>query len=177
MFGLCERYCDNCFQIRSCWVSKNLASSRVWSVGSRQSLPTPAINDFNPWVASHFNASFDCNTTMFQSRRTLALLAVLLTFAPTVVSFLPFQQHRRPSHQTLRVATDPTSTSSTMDAPGVGRIEDAMKAAKDRGEAAFVGFTTAGYPNAEGTCWYERWAYRHRPAEASFSNANVCSFH
>ena len=31
-----------------------------------------------------------------------------------------------------------------------GRIEDAFAAAKDKGEAAFVSFVTAGYPAAEG---------------------------
>lgn len=33
-----------------------------------------------------------------------------------------------------------------------GRIEDAFAAAKDRGEAAFVSFVTAGYPSPEGEC-------------------------
>ena len=31
-----------------------------------------------------------------------------------------------------------------------GRIEDAFQAAKDRGEAAFITFVTAGYPTAKG---------------------------
>jgi len=31
-----------------------------------------------------------------------------------------------------------------------GRIEDAFQAAKDRGEAAFVTFVTAGYPSVHG---------------------------
>lgn len=35
-----------------------------------------------------------------------------------------------------------------------GRIEEAFKAAKERGEAAFVTFVTAGYPTAQGTCVY-----------------------
>lgn len=38
-----------------------------------------------------------------------------------------------------------------------GRIEDAFQAAKDRGEAAFVTFVTAGYPSVQGkviaACW------------------------
>lgn len=33
-----------------------------------------------------------------------------------------------------------------------GRIEDAFGAAKERGEAAFVTFVTAGYPSAKGMC-------------------------
>jgi len=32
-----------------------------------------------------------------------------------------------------------------------GRIEEAFGAAKERGEAAFVTFVTAGYPTAKGT--------------------------
>jgi hypothetical protein len=32
-----------------------------------------------------------------------------------------------------------------------GRIEDAFASAKERGEAAFVTFVTAGYPTAKGT--------------------------
>jgi tryptophan synthase len=32
-----------------------------------------------------------------------------------------------------------------------GRIEDAFESAKQRGEAAFVTFVTAGYPSAKGT--------------------------
>lgn len=32
-----------------------------------------------------------------------------------------------------------------------GRIEAAFEAAKERGEAAFVSFITAGYPTAKGT--------------------------
>ena len=31
-----------------------------------------------------------------------------------------------------------------------GRIEDAFESAKERGEAAFVTFVTAGYPRSEG---------------------------
>jgi tryptophan synthase alpha subunit len=34
----------------------------------------------------------------------------------------------------------------------VGRIENAFAAAKERGEAAFVTFVTAGYPDAK--CMY-----------------------
>lgn len=32
-----------------------------------------------------------------------------------------------------------------------GRLEDAFEAAKEKGEAAFVTFVTAGYPRKEGT--------------------------
>lgn len=37
-----------------------------------------------------------------------------------------------------------------------GRIEDAFAQAKERGEAAFVTFVTAGYPTAKGTFWIQK---------------------
>jgi hypothetical protein len=45
-----------------------------------------------------------------------------------------------------------TMTSTNMRRGIGGRIEDAFAAAKDRGEAAFVSFVTAGYPSPEGEC-------------------------
>jgi tryptophan synthase alpha subunit len=36
-----------------------------------------------------------------------------------------------------------------------GRIEAAFAAAKERGEAAFVSFVTAGYPTAQGNKIHE----------------------
>jgi len=41
-------------------------------------------------------------------------------------------------------------TSANMERGAGGRIEEAFAAAKDRGEAAFVSFVTAGYPGPEG---------------------------
>ena len=40
---------------------------------------------------------------------------------------------------------------ASMERGAGGRIEDAFASAKERGEAAFVSFITAGYPTAEGT--------------------------
>ena len=49
----------------------------------------------------------------------------------------------------LHVAsTEPISVSDMQRGIG-GRIENAFEAAKERGEAAFVTFVTAGYPRAE----------------------------
>jgi hypothetical protein len=46
-----------------------------------------------------------------------------------------------------------SSMTSTNMRRGIGgRIEDAFASAKDRGEAAFVSFVTAGYPSPEGEC-------------------------
>jgi len=44
-----------------------------------------------------------------------------------------------------------TSNLVTMERGVGGRIEDAFAAAKEKGEAAFVTFVTAGYPSAKGT--------------------------
>jgi hypothetical protein len=41
-------------------------------------------------------------------------------------------------------------TAKNMERGVGGRIEDAFAAAKERGEAAFVTFVTAGYPSAKG---------------------------
>jgi hypothetical protein len=37
-----------------------------------------------------------------------------------------------------------------------GRIEEAFAQSKERGEAAFVTFVTAGYPTAQGTCYLKQ---------------------
>jgi hypothetical protein len=50
----------------------------------------------------------------------------------------------------LHVAsTEPISVANMQRGIG-GRIENAFEAAKERGEAAFVTFVTAGYPRAQG---------------------------
>lgn len=46
-------------------------------------------------------------------------------------------------------STEPVSVADMQRGIG-GRIENAFEAAKERGEAAFVTFVTAGYPRAEG---------------------------
>jgi hypothetical protein len=58
--------------------------------------------------------------------------------------------------------SDSTSTTDTIKTKianmerGVGgRIEDAFEAAKERGEAAFVTFVTAGYPSAKGESMFK----------------------
>jgi hypothetical protein len=43
-----------------------------------------------------------------------------------------------------------TMPSASMERGIGGRIEDAFASAKDRGEAAFVSFVTAGYPKPQG---------------------------
>lgn len=46
-------------------------------------------------------------------------------------------------------STEPTSVADMQRGIG-GRLENAFEAAKERGEAAFVTFVTAGYPRAQG---------------------------
>jgi hypothetical protein len=51
----------------------------------------------------------------------------------------------------LGVASAETRAAADMEKGVGGRIEDAFQAAKEKGEAAFVTFITAGYPTAKGT--------------------------
>ena len=61
------------------------------------------------------------------------------------------------------VASAETRSVSDLEKGMGGRVEEAFAAAKERGEAAFVTFVTAGYPAAEG--WYrvapedDTWSY------------------
>ncbi|KAI2509606.1 pyridoxal-phosphate dependent enzyme [Fragilaria crotonensis] len=59
----------------------------------------------------------------------------------------------RPQTPALFVSTSDSSSVSVADMQrGIGgRIEDAFESAKERGEAAFVTFVTAGYPRSEDT--------------------------
>jgi hypothetical protein len=50
----------------------------------------------------------------------------------------------------LRVASSETISVADMKRGIGGRLEDAFEAAKQRGEAAFVTFVTAGYPSSQG---------------------------
>ena len=53
-------------------------------------------------------------------------------------------------HSSLNVASTPTIAVADMERGVGGRIEAAFEAAKEKGEAAFVSFITAGYPAAQG---------------------------
>ena len=55
------------------------------------------------------------------------------------------------SSSSLQVASADTISVADMERGVGGRIESAFEAAKTKGEAAFVTFITAGYPNAQGT--------------------------
>jgi hypothetical protein len=60
------------------------------------------------------------------------------------------QQQRQDIFQ-LGVASADTVSVANMERGVGGRIEAAFEAAKEKGEAAFVTFITAGYPSAQGT--------------------------
>jgi hypothetical protein len=68
------------------------------------------------------------------------------TAAHTTTSNLP---HTDRTQLRMVASTEPTSVADMQRGIG-GRLEDAFEAAKERGEAAFVTFVTAGYPRAEG---------------------------
>ena len=54
----------------------------------------------------------------------------------------------------LAVATSDDIAIADMERGIGGRLEDAFQSAKERGEAAFVTFVTAGYPRAQGEYTY-----------------------
>lgn len=58
------------------------------------------------------------------------------------------------SYSTVSQKNYMNMTSATMERGIGGRIEDAFAAAKDRGEAAFVSFVTAGYPTSQGEYYF-----------------------
>lgn len=77
------------------------------------------------------------------------------SISPKAVTSLAFgsatnQESSRSLSSKLGVATEAISVADMQRGSG-GRIEDAFEAAKERGEAAFVTFVTAGYPNAQDT--------------------------
>ena len=53
----------------------------------------------------------------------------------------------------LNVASADSASIAAMEKGVGGRIENAFEAAKEKGEAAFVSFITAGYPTAQGECY------------------------
>lgn len=59
--------------------------------------------------------------------------------------------HKKSALRELRMVSSVETTSVDSMPKGMGgRIEDAFTAAKEKGEAAFVTFVTAGYPSAKG---------------------------
>lgn len=67
--------------------------------------------------------------------------------AGTTARIQPFNSK---SNSQLNVASADSVTVSEMERGVGGRIEAAFEAAKEKGEAAFVTFITAGYPTAQG---------------------------
>jgi hypothetical protein len=99
---------------------------------------------------------------------SLALLSAVSTlqstFAfsvnPTAISSAAKHQTSKLSHSAqrttssaLNMVASPIERTATagMERGVGGRIEEAFAQAKERGEAAFVTFVTAGYPTAQGT--------------------------
>ena len=65
------------------------------------------------------------------------------------------QTTRRYTSSTLQVASADTIAVADMERGVGGRVEAAFEAAKNKGEAAFVTFITAGYPAAQGAYDYK----------------------
>lgn len=112
-------------------------------------------------------------TLCLQKRMHLAqtafALLVLLGYSNTIQSAVAFSLPSFLRHKTIRSSesislhsprttsgtqlrvssTEPASVTDMKGGIG-GRLEDAFASSKERGEAAFVTFVTAGYPRAEG---------------------------
>lgn len=84
----------------------------------------------------------------------ISLVLGWLSLVTTVETSLAFSAASFPvtSKKTsaLNVASVEIPPVSEMERGVGGRIEDAFAAAKEKGEAAFVTFVTAGYPRAQG---------------------------
>jgi hypothetical protein len=98
---------------------------------------------------------YHCSSLIF-----CLLLACLIpsfaAFAFPPSSPLTPPHHRESLLRTIASETLSSSSSSTFVINNLerrmgGRIEQAFASAKERGEAAFVTFVTAGYPDAHGT--------------------------
>ena len=96
---------------------------------TRTSRPTPFFS--NPRTSLQTRRRFPPFTSSSSSSSTATVLQVALEDPSTISSS--------------------TTSSNNM---GVERIEGSFKAAKERGEAAFVTFVTAGYPRAQGACFF-----------------------
>ena len=68
----------------------------------------------------------------------------------TAFSAASIPNHQRITKSVLNVANVEAPPVSSMERGVGGRIEEAFAAAKEKGEAAFVTFVTAGYPTADG---------------------------
>lgn len=83
--------------------------------------------------------------------RSLHGTLCLVLFVSPIAAFVPtaFRLTTPTSHHVA--TTDITDSPADMNKVIGGRIEEALQSAKDRGEAAFVSFMTAGYPTAQGS--------------------------
>lgn len=103
-------------------------------------------------ISTAFRYSFHSvwNSSFREAVRTsVTLFALPLNSSATSTNHL-LRRLSSTSHNLDSLTTINNMTSSDMRRGQGGRIEDAFAAAKDRGEAAFVSFVTAGYPNPEG---------------------------
>lgn len=80
----------------------------------------------------------------------LSLIFGVLVSSASVQSFTPAVTTTRSISSALNVASVEIPAVADMERGVGGRIEASFAAAKEKGEAAFVTFVTAGYPTAAG---------------------------
>jgi hypothetical protein len=101
------------------------------------------------FVSSTTRAFSTVRTTSSSSTSSPSNLSTTpTTWAAIASPILSNQYHRPPS--ALSVSATDTIAIADMERGVGGRIEAAFEAAKQKGEAAFVTFITAGYPTAQG---------------------------
>ena len=99
------------------------------------------IAAFSTWLGCLASTTF-----AFSSLHSLGRLSATSQTTPSVSHSGLFK-----SSTPLQVASTDAISVADMERGVGGRIESAFEAAKTKGEAAFVTFITAGYPNANGT--------------------------
>lgn len=78
----------------------------------------------------------------------------LISLITVTSAWVPSASNIHSSSALSMVASSTTSSQKVADMPrGMdGRLEEAFASAKEKGEAAFVTFVTAGYPQKQGAC-------------------------
>jgi len=104
------------------------------------------------WLACSFASSARAFSTLSKNHHTVAAVSSSVVQNPhnNNLSRRQPQLRRQDNLFPLSVASADTISVADMERGVGGRIEAAFEAAKEKGEAAFVTFITAGYPSAQG---------------------------
>mmetsp|Transcript_27953 Transcript_27953/g.52418 ORF Transcript_27953/g.52418 Transcript_27953/m.52418 type:complete len:765 (-) Transcript_27953:128-2422(-) len=105
------------------------------------------------WLACSFASSARAFSTLSKNHHTVAAVSSSVVQNPhnNNLSRRQPQLRRQDNLFPLGVASADTISVADMERGVGGRIEAAFEAAKEKGEAAFVTFITAGYPSAQDT--------------------------